>query len=449
MSTLPVVLCVNKTHFVAEFEAAGYEVVVAGVVEEQQPNRPDAWSQQWHDFLFETNSSLEELLERVPGRERLAGIVYYDDSYPALRVRGIERAPVPVLFYAVDVHVHSAWQPHMIGGIDGVCIAQRDYLARYRRFVPDARWLPLWAPEVLTPQADPQIPVCFRGNLNPVQRPERVAFLEALGRLVPLDSAEGEYQKPFCNSKIVINESIGDDVNFRVFEGLMSGALLVTPRLGNGLDALFQDGRHLILYERGNVQEAAEKILYFLAHDDERRLIAAAGRAEVMQRHSKEKRGEEIVRIFQSLTVSGRAAKFYSSAFRELFLQPFLNHHSLERRVSSLRDALGALAHVAKERRWWDDTLVFIALELGVILQSAGEGATVLEVVRHLQRAFPEHATLRVVLAYLMVKECGTGALPAIVEQGILPPEYDRGRIEALAEQLLASSFFRQIGVFR
>lgn len=83
----------------------------------------------------------------------------------------------------------------------------------------------------------------------PVQRAARVAFLASLAERVPLDYREGYYKDSLPHAKIILNEAINDDVNFRIFESLMCGGLLLTPLTGNGLLDLFVEGEHLVTYE--------------------------------------------------------------------------------------------------------------------------------------------------------------------------------------------------------
>ena len=98
----------------------------------------------------------------------------------------------------------------------------------------------------------------------------------------------------YSASRIVFNRSIRNDVNMRVFEALACGSLLVTNDLAdNGQDELFQDGVHLATYR--DPEELLEKVAYYLAHEEEREPIAAAGRAEALARHTYRHRMERLL----------------------------------------------------------------------------------------------------------------------------------------------------------
>jgi hypothetical protein len=104
----------------------------------------------------------------------------------------------------------------------------------------------------------------------------------------------------YSSSKIVFNKSIGGDVNMRVFEALAAGALLITDRIGNGLDHLLTEGVHYVGYD--TVEEAVEQIDRYLADEPARARIADAGQALLQTRHTYDVRLE---RILQTVQVAG------------------------------------------------------------------------------------------------------------------------------------------------
>lgn len=78
----------------------------------------------------------------------------------------------------------------------------------------------------------------------------------------------------------------------RVFEALACGAFLLTDRQPDVL-SLFRDGEHLASFSGG--EELQRQILHYLRHPGERRRIAAAGRGEVLGRHTYVHRIEELL----------------------------------------------------------------------------------------------------------------------------------------------------------
>jgi hypothetical protein len=148
----------------------------------------------------------------------------------------------------------------------------------------------MWLPHAVEPQAYPvkevlnRYDVSFIGNMNCW---ERVDFCDRMFKEFPNfffgKRLFEEAAEIFSASKIVLNFSIKDDVNMRVFEALSTKSLLLTNELPT-LHHLFKDGVHLVTYK--TVDEAIEKAKYYIAHESERLAIAEAGHNEVMAKHT-------------------------------------------------------------------------------------------------------------------------------------------------------------------
>jgi GT2 family glycosyltransferase/tetratricopeptide (TPR) repeat protein len=194
----------------------------------------------------------------------------------------------PAALWAIDTHLNLPWYLTKAADFDFVFAAQRDGAARLRQAGIEAHWLPLAAdPELHT--ANPvakRFDVCFVGNVFPGPRAELVELLQQhypnhfVGQRYFVEMAE-----TYAGSRIVFNRSLRDDINMRVFEALASGSLLLTNALpGSGQEELFQDGVHLATYQ--DAEELLCLVRYYLEHEEERERIAAAGKAEVLGRHT-------------------------------------------------------------------------------------------------------------------------------------------------------------------
>lgn len=135
--------------------------------------------------------------------------------------------------------------------------------------------------------------VAFVGKVDSA----RSAMLEQLGRRWRLNEQryylQHEIPEVYSRAKIVVNVPVGGDLNFRVFEALSCGAMLLTQRAPNGQETLFQEGVHYAGFD--DDRELIEKVTYYLEHDEERCAIAAAGRREVEARHSLDDRLKTLV----------------------------------------------------------------------------------------------------------------------------------------------------------
>ncbi|MFN8388684.1 MAG: glycosyltransferase [Bdellovibrionota bacterium] len=272
------ILLLNHGWFAPELRALGHRVLTAG------------WAHSSYDVPFARLTHIRDLIASLPGGFVPDRIVYFDDSH-SVSVLGLETIDIPALFYSIDAHHHLYWHTRFAALFDVVAVAQPTFLPEFAADNPDGaggwlHWLPLWAPIMLEPAPDRDILVSFRGTMDPKLHPKRVEFFEQLSKHVPVDAAAGPIQDVYPRSQIVVNQNVGTDLNFRVFEALMAGALLVTPRASDGLNELFEDGRDLVTYENGNVEEATALILKYLVQEKEREEIAARGRQKVLQLHS-------------------------------------------------------------------------------------------------------------------------------------------------------------------
>ncbi len=298
------ILVLNQRWFVDELRARGHRVVFAG----HERKTPDVLLRRSPGYNIET------LLDELPSGFKPDRIIYHDDSAP-LMLAGFEKVTIPTLFYSIDSHHHIGWHAHFALAFDCVLVAQRNYLEKFQSTHSNAHWFPLWAPELVEPNYPKTIGVSFRGNLNPKLHPKRAKFFEKLKQLVALDLQVGRYADTYARSKIVINQAVKDDINFRTFEAIICGALLITPEVGTGLSELFCPGRDLITYRPGDVDEAAQKIRYFLAHDDERENIAQSGRAQVLRYHTAACRAEQLEALLLDLKCGPRPMKHLGMVF--------------------------------------------------------------------------------------------------------------------------------------
>lgn len=84
--------------------------------------------------------------------------------------------------------------------------------------------------------------------------------------------------------------------NMRLYEATGVGSLLLTDAKRN-LGELFEPGRELVTYE--NADELVERARHYLANEDERAAIAAAGRARTLRDHTYEVRMRELAAILR------------------------------------------------------------------------------------------------------------------------------------------------------
>lgn len=99
--------------------------------------------------------------------------------------------------------------------------------------------------------------------------------------------------KKFSQSRILLNESVLQDMNMRTFEAMACKQMLLTEDVPP-IHGLFEDKKHLVLFK--TIDEAVEKAKYYLANPEERKAIAEAGYQEVLAKHTYNHRAREILK---------------------------------------------------------------------------------------------------------------------------------------------------------
>lgn len=240
----------------------------------------------------------ETVLAQLPPRWNPDLIVLGDESTQP-QVLGLETLPIPLVWYAIDSHIHVDWHMYYAAAFDVIFVAQKDWIPAYhmdmsRQFVS---WMPLFCHRSgdrhLGLTRD--IPLSFIGTLNAARNPDRVDLIQRLQARYQVVVRSGPYQETFNRSMTVLNQSVANDVNFRIFQAMACGALLLTERVGNGFSDLFQDRTHCALYEKGNVDQIIEITEYYRTHRAEREAIARQGHETVMTEHTSFHRAQALL----------------------------------------------------------------------------------------------------------------------------------------------------------
>lgn len=329
-------------------------------------------------------------------------MVFHDHSAPVL-IAGLDETTIPTFFYSVDTHHHVDLHVYYGHVFDMIATAQSDYMSQFREQGLSISWLPLWASCHMEPSDDKQHGAVFVGTLNPKLNPDRVAFFEALEKRCPILCKAGTFSEIFPYSEVVINQTVRGDLNFRVFETMMSGAMLLTERSGNGLSELFTDGAHLRTYAKGDVEDAARMIELSLGDIETTRRIAKAGREEILNRHTARHRAEALLPHLAELRKRpsplrhfGCALNFSVIARRCETIEPLATSNALACAMRSIEFGLQSGERINEHLSYY-----FIrACLLYDVLFKSGSGSTVL---MRMSEAFPDDillcmARLRVLL---------------------------------------------------
>jgi len=216
---------------------------------------------------------------------------------------GLEHAPFPTACILCDTHMGLEARQNQALFFDHVFLYHRNYL-RYFSGHPDSyvHWQPYACDlEIFQPQGkERDLDVAFIGQLHPWT--ERAALIARLYELYKMNEQRFYFQKEipsiYSRAKIVLNLPLADDLNFRTFEAMSCGAMLLTRRVNNGQELLFEEGKHYAAF--ADEKELFDKVAYYLAHPEECAMIAAAGLAEIQQHHRLEQRVVELLSTVQN-----------------------------------------------------------------------------------------------------------------------------------------------------
>ena len=214
---------------------------------------------------------------------------------------GLENAPFPTACIISDFHNQMKPRQILAHFFDHVFVYHRNYLEVVTEHPKDnVHWWPYACDlEIFHPiSVERDLDVAFVGQHN---NEERRRVTAEIARRWSLNEQryykQGEIPEVYSRAKIVINLPLKDDLNFRVFEAMSCGALLLTRRVANGQELLFEEGVHYAGFE--TEAELHDKIHYYLSHESERAAIAAAGLAEIQANHRLEQRLTQLLDIVQ------------------------------------------------------------------------------------------------------------------------------------------------------
>lgn len=209
----------------------------------------------------------------------------------------------PLIYFSSDTHLGYEYRRDMCKKADYAYTAQKEGYEKMLKEGIKVKWLP----HGVEPRAYPAEPkalkkydVCFVGH---IVSKERLDFLDRAFKEFPnfwFGSRISRYIKNemganddcadiYKKSKIVLNPPTKGDCNMRLWEALSTGSFLITENV-YGLSDMFENGKHLVTYK--TVDEAMDKIRYYLKHDEEREKIAQDGMKLVLERGTYKQRLE-------------------------------------------------------------------------------------------------------------------------------------------------------------
>ncbi len=160
----------------------------------------------------------------------------------------------PRAVWAIDTHINLSRCLTRFGDADFLFAAQKNGAQTLQDMLGrPVTWLPLACdPRIHRPVVGerPAHDVVFVGHILGA---ERIRLLEEIVRRYPSSwigqAVFGEMARMYSRARTGFNCSVADDLNMRLFEIPTCGISLVTNHIvDNGLEELFEIGRHLLTY---------------------------------------------------------------------------------------------------------------------------------------------------------------------------------------------------------
>ena len=276
------------------------------------------------DALLSSLKKLTNVQEIITGKNpkektlsKANNILFLLEQQPLEIPKKIEEFPGLKVAYLVDSHLHfSTWHKYFAQLFDIVFFAQKKYAQKARKLGINAFWLPLYCDSKIDTNLnlDRIYDIGFVGTKNFLHNPRRSFYLWLLERIYKTKIGQntfGEKKAKILNqSKIAFNISIDKDLNFRTFESMACGAMLLTDKQ-DSMSVFFKNGKHLIIYK--NIFEALKLANYYLKNEKRRQKIAKEGQNEAAKNHSSDKRAEKITRIINKELKKSKRLKTLSS----------------------------------------------------------------------------------------------------------------------------------------
>lgn len=223
-------------------------------------------------------------------------------------VTGLETLDCPLIFWAIDPHLNAYWHSAYARLFDMTCSTQRGWIPKIRqRGASDVRWLPRFGQTMpWNDWTNREHGLAFVGRITD-QRPARkwmVEFLKektaAFSPAIEQNLSFGAMMQLYGNSKIIPNESIFGEVNFRLFEAASCGCLVLSQDLGKEQEELFEPGREFDTYS--HIAELDDKLSTYLKNDRLTQVMGRAAYERVQKDHLPIHRAQRIIEYAKDAT---------------------------------------------------------------------------------------------------------------------------------------------------
>lgn len=239
---------------------------------------------------------------------------------PRLLVCGLEAIPCPKVFWAIDSHLNMYWHRHYGRLFDLVLTPHVTLHTRQPegwRLPAIGRFARPGYQRTWIPHAQRNHDISFVGVLNN-HRMLRAWLAELLtnryGVVAQQNVPFADMLHLYDDTRLLPNEAICNEVNYRLMEGASCGACVLTPDAGDDLASLFEPGREILVYRDG--LELRDMLDFLQRRPAVAEAIGRSARQRVLATHLP----EHAIPILLQATSMGRTAATGDDACRAFAL---------------------------------------------------------------------------------------------------------------------------------
>ncbi len=225
---------------------------------------------------------------------------------------GLHEVKCKKIFWSVDTHLNMHWHGLYGSLFDGILTTQKKYVNRLKK-ICDAEvcWVPwmggrpgseIGTGEGIIPYHKRKHDLTFVGRVSKERR-SRQWFVDFLKNDYNLHLVENlnyrEMMETYRQTKVVPNEAIFGEINFRLFEACSCGCAMVTPNVGDELGELFEIGKEIEVYN--DVLELKEMLDHFQRDHTYAAKLAVSGYERVLRDHLPANRASRILKFVDKL----------------------------------------------------------------------------------------------------------------------------------------------------
>lgn len=284
-------------------------------------------------------ASLPELLASLP--ETPDAIIQQEHLGKRVVLTGLDQAPCPTLYWALDPHLNRFWQRHYSRLFAATACTQKHLCPSLGPVGRPAAWI-TWHGQSrpFVPHAVRTVDLGFLGRITS-QRQRRSWFAAHLvrhGLVTATDRFGPELHAFYDTVRIAPNECIAGEINMRLFEAASCGCLPVAEKTPEGVAELFEPEREAVYYD--DVLELDDRIRFALAHPGLTEKMALAAHAAVATRHLPEHRAQALLDLLAAAGPTPEGDDAAAALAMTLFL--LWRARQLELSPKTIRDHLQA-----------------------------------------------------------------------------------------------------------